>query len=99
MKYRKKLVFVEAMEWNGKDHRNMYEFLESPEIALMHSIDSTGTNFYIDHVKVKGGLIIKTLEGEHLANIGDFIIKGVAGEFYPCKPEIFAKTYELANKE
>lgn len=52
-------------------------------------------SFYIDHEKVKGGLIIRTLEGEHLANIGDYIIKGVQGEFYPCKPDIFEQTYEV----
>lgn len=39
-------------------------------------------------------LIIHTLEGDMKANIGDYIIKGVNGEFYPCKPDIFAKTYE-----
>ena len=42
-----------------------------------------------------GALLILTLEGDHKANIGDFIIKGVNGEFYPCKPEIFEKTYEI----
>ena len=41
-----------------------------------------------------GGLVIKTLEGEHLANIDDYIIRGVHGEFYPCKPDIFRETYE-----
>ena len=40
-------------------------------------------------------LTIKTLEGEHKASIGDFIIKGVKGEFYPCKPDIFYETYEI----
>ena len=40
------------------------------------------------------GLIIHTLEGDHLANYGDMVIKGVAGEFYPCKPDIFCATYE-----
>lgn len=40
------------------------------------------------------GLIIHTLEGDHLANYGDFIIQGVKGEFYPCKPDIFEQTYE-----
>ncbi len=39
-------------------------------------------------------LTIETLEGTHMANPGDWIIKGVAGEFYPCKPEIFDQTYE-----
>lgn len=42
------------------------------------------------------GCIISTLEGDHLAQYGDMIIKGVKGEFYPCKPEIFAETYEPA---
>ena len=53
-----------------------------------------GDTFYINHEKIKGGLIIKTLEGEHLASIGDYIIKGIQGEFYPCKPDIFEATYE-----
>ena len=48
-------------------------------------------NAYMD----SRGLIIQTLEGEHIASINDFIIKGVHGEFYPCKPDIFNKTYEL----
>ena len=94
-KYRKKPVVVEAMKWDGKCHREMYDFLEHPpEEAMKHSIDSIGKNFYMDFNKVEGGLIIRTLEGEHLASIGDFIIKGVKGEFYPCKPDIFKKTYE-----
>jgi hypothetical protein len=38
-------------------------------------------------------IMIKTLEGQHIASLGDFIIKGVKGEFYPCKPDIFAETY------
>ena len=41
--------------------------------------------------------IVKTLEGEHIASKGDWIIKGVNGEFYPCKPDIFEKTYEPAE--
>lgn len=44
-------------------------------------------------------LKIKTLEGYMIANIGDYIIKGVHGEFYPCKPDIFRKTYELLESE
>ena len=41
------------------------------------------------------GLFIKTLEGNMLASVGDYVIKGVSGEFYPCKPDIFAATYDL----
>lgn len=43
-----------------------------------------------------GAMVIPTLEGDHLANVGDWIIKGVKGEFYPCKPDIFAATYDPA---
>ena len=42
------------------------------------------------------GLVIHTLEGDHLARYGDWIIQGVRGEFYPCKPDIFEETYEIA---
>ena len=41
---------------------------------------------------------IETLEGAHRANMGDYIIKGVKGELYPCKPDIFARTYEEAKE-
>jgi len=41
-----------------------------------------------------GQLVLPTLEGEHVATVGDYIIKGVKGEFYPCKPDIFEATYE-----
>lgn len=44
-------------------------------------------------------LIIHTLEGDHEASLGDMIIKGVKGEFYPCKPDIFAATYDLVGAE
>jgi hypothetical protein len=90
-KFRKKPVVIEAMRWTGDRHREMFEFLGGKPDEIM-SIN--GKNFYIDHQKVKGGLVIKTLEGEHIANINDWIIKGVKGEFYPCKPDIFEQTYE-----
>jgi len=98
-KFRKIPVVIEAMKWDGKNHREMYDFLEyPPEEALVHSIDSIGKNFYMDFNKIEGGLVIKTLEGEHLASIGDWIIKGVAGEFYPVKNDIFKQTYEIVKE-
>jgi len=96
MKYRKKPVVIEAIKWTGQNHREMWDFLTGKVTEYM---TATGENFYIDHSKVEGGLIIKTLEGEHIASIGDFIIKGVSGEVYPCKPNIFDKTYELVEDE
>ena len=46
---------------------------------------------------VNGSPFIRTLEGDMTISKGDFVIKGVNGEFYPCKPDIFEKTYELAE--
>jgi len=43
-------------------------------------------------------IIIHSLKGDHFANVGDWIIKGIKGEFYPCKPDIFEKTYEKVNE-
>ena len=95
-KYRKKPVTIDAVLWTGKNHREMFDLLTN---SMFHDVPMTisGKNFYIDHEKVEGGLVIKTLEGEHIASIGDFIIKGVNGEFYPCKPDIFFKTYEIVE--
>lgn len=54
----------------------------------------TDSNAYID---LDGNLMIKTLEGEYAARIGDYIIRGIKGEFYPCKPDIFYNTYESCD--
>ena len=92
MKYKKKPVVIEAIKWTGQNHREMYDFLEGKPDDYM---DSIGENFYINHnIYHAGGLFIKTLEGDMFANIGDYIIKGIKGEFYPCKPDIFEATYE-----
>lgn len=93
MLYRKKPVIIEAIQWTGFNHRVMFDFLTYNQY-VNDFIATYGNNFYIDHNKVEGGLIIKTREGEHIASIGDYIIKGVSGEFYPCKPDIFNQTYE-----
>ena len=96
MKYRKIPVVVDAIEWTGENQREMFDFLTNYEKTDDY-MSASGEHFIIDHNVVKGGLVIKTLEGEHIASIGDYIIRGVAGEFYPCKPEIFEKTYERAE--
>ena len=91
IKYRKKPVEIEALQWSGGNHRDMFNFLGGDNSEPMKT---DGENFYIDHSKVHGGLVIKTLEGEHIASVGDMIIKGVEGEYYPCKPDVFETTYE-----
>lgn len=57
-------------------------------------IDFVGNSAVFDRT----GLYIITLEGEMFASIGDYIIRGVNGEFYPCKSDIFRKTYELVEE-
>ena len=97
MRYRKKPVIVEALQWNGKNVIDIYNFLEDKNVETQYEVNSEGKNFYIDFSRgqcVTGDLMIKTLEGTMKADIGDYIIKGVNGEFYPCKPDIFEKTYE-----
>lgn len=79
--YRKKPVTVEAVQWTGENHAEMCDFID-PEVF---------------EIFPRVGLVIHTLEGDHHASPGDYIIKGVNGEFYPCKPDIFAKTYESAT--
>ena len=93
MKYRKKPVVIDAVQWTGQNHREMFDFLTS-DTFVNETMSVDGNHFYIDHSRVEGGLIIKTLEGEHIATIGDYIIKGVKGEYYPCKEEVFHQTYE-----
>lgn len=83
MKFRKKPVIIEAVQWNGGNYEQMKDFITA-DFKYRGNIATAETT-----------LIIPTLEGDMTANIGDYIIKGVNGEFYPCKPDIFKKTYEV----
>lgn len=84
MKYKKKPVVVEAIQWNGANHL-------LPQTEFMK-----GSNAFLDRTNNPiGEIVIPTLEGVMRAQPGDYIIKGVKGEFYPCKPDIFEATYEL----
>jgi len=95
MQYTKKPITIEALVWTGENHREMFNFLGGDPNEHMESFNE---NFHILHSeKLPGGLIIKTLEGHMSANIGDYIIKGVKGEYYPCKPDIFEMSYNLAG--
>lgn len=86
-KYRKKPVVIDAFKWTGDINQT-----EDPE-WIVEYIKTTCQPF----AKNKFGevvMLIETLEGVMTANQGDYIIKGVQGEIYPCKPEIFEQTYE-----
>lgn len=85
--YRKKPVVIDAFRWTGGPDQ------EEDPIWAIEAIKS-GRMYY------QGGdepyMTIKTLKGTMRANVGDWIIRGVVGEIYPCKPDIFAATYEPA---
>lgn len=78
-KYRKKPVEVEAVQWDGGNGIEIADFMLGKNVAVRDADNC---------------LEIETLEGTMAASVGDFIIKGVQGEFYPCKPDIFEATYE-----
>jgi hypothetical protein len=81
MLYRKKPVVIEAVQFRGDNWEQMGEFVgQKASLAKKYGKDI---------------LLINTLEGEMRADMNDWIIKGVKGEFYPCKPDIFEQTYEL----
>ena len=90
MKYRKKPVVIDAVQWTGAN---------LDEVMLFCAGDAT----YELMSKGNSELVISTLEdgenfeAKHVASRGDWIIKGVQGEFYPCKHDIFAETYEAAQ--
>ena len=99
-KYRKKPVVIEAIQWTGKNIGTIKKFAGISAKFHYYSIkdNMTAISESIPSVGDYGvGLTISTLEGDMQANVGDYIIKGVNGEFYPCKPDIFEKTYELVE--
>lgn len=94
MKFRKKPVVIEAVQWDG-----------TPEVASRIVEWSQGDAVvaypahYADPQLGPGMMLIRTFEGNLRASVGDWIIKGVQGEFYPCKPDIFEATYDSVNAE
>jgi hypothetical protein len=104
-KYRKKPVIIEAQELQWTTWNEVCDFMEGQAIrgGWVDPIDGTFTegNMPPGHLSLADaeiGVIIETLEGDMLARQGDFIIKGVQGEFYPCKPDIFVATYEMVDE-
>ncbi|ADG59946.1 hypothetical protein Acj9p046 [Acinetobacter phage Acj9] len=93
----KKPVKIHAVIWNGS-LESFYEvstFVNGGDIHKGKIPDFWKENG--KHALFKGGFKITTLEGVMSATLGDYIIKGVNGEFYPCKPDIFEKTYHIVN--
>jgi len=85
VKFRKKPVVIEAIQFTGENAQEIMDFTKEPKVPRVIKWQD-------------GGFIsIETLEGTMLANKGDWIICGIKGEFYPCKPDIFEATYEPAE--
>jgi len=83
MKYRKKPVVIEALQYTGDNKQEILKFTEVSHNVVMSCVNTC-----------ESYLTIFTLEGKMKADVGDWIIKGIIGEFYPCKPDIFKETYE-----
>lgn len=91
--YRKKTVVINAVRWHGDVEES------TPIINWIIGGGGTATALCGDDCcGGMRGISIQTLEGRMLAVDGDWIIQGVAGEFYPCKPDIFAATYERVSE-
>ena len=90
MKAKKKPVVVDVFEYTG-------DGLAAIDWEIDNSDDGSNNFLFIDPSRNRN-LYIKTLEGEMHVSGGDYIIRGVNGEFYPCKPDIFEKTYELVEE-
>ena len=80
----KKPVEIQAVQWTGDNYDEIANF--AGELHVEYSAEYWNK------------LVVHTLEGDHYASLGDWIIRGVAGEFYPCKPSIFKQTYEEVTK-
>ena len=89
-KYCKKPVEIEAIQWNGANESEIEAFVGD---AAKFTVTSDAA-WKVNIAKPITKLEIETLEGTMVAQIGDFIIRGVEGEFYPCKPDIFERTYD-----
>ena len=90
MKYRKLPVVIEAFKFTG--HQKNYEFIEEWSNSEVYI---RGTNLSPEERELE----TYTLEGTMRGNVGDYVIKGVKGEYYFCKPDIFELTYEAVNDD
>ena len=99
-KFRKKPVEIEARQFIGSqvEMHDVYLWIEA---NTQGSFDFMGDERPAHGVSIDpsdGMMVIATLEGEMKVGPGDWVIRGVQGEFYPCKPDIFAATYEAVTK-
>lgn len=102
MKYRKKPVVIEAVQLLPQTIKQVYEFIHGhPPLKKNPSAMDEEKWWEYELLVKEEGMRLKTLESHNetqIASIGDYVIKGVKGEFYPCKPDIFEETYESVEE-
>ena len=93
MKYQKKPVVIEAVQYTGGEQNTvaLIDWIKGVDSSTVYHLVAPQI---MREVEAAGGISIKTIEGTMIAQQGDWIIKGIKGEFYPCKPDIFAATYD-----
>lgn len=99
--YTKKPVTIQAVQWNGQNIKEIANFMKTlVDGDWVQDLDLVKIKYPYTTIEGErwvfenGNLMIKTLEGTMLASIGDYIIRGVKEEYYPCKPDIFELTYD-----
>lgn len=97
LKFRKKPVVIEAFQMTEDRRINNIDWPEWMHRAWQIDREAPGSLYPTEEGTHNGTLSIGTLEGQHLVSWGDWIIQGVKGELYPCKPDIFAATYEAVH--
>lgn len=96
MKARKKPVVIECFQYDGDLINSKGEYYVPGWAVKAYE---KGFMYFTVSSESPSELFIKTLEGDHHVSVGDYVIKGVHGEFYPCKPDIFKETYEVLDYE
>ena len=91
--YRKKHIVIEVYRL-GYDSVTPDWFMDAMTEGVIIKHDNSKRSPFDTSINTNVTATIKTLEGDHLASNGDYIIKGIQGELYPCKPDIFKATYE-----
>lgn len=98
MKFRKRPVVIEAIQLIAYT-QGLPPIGDSKGSDLWQWMTKNGAGFWMEQKDTGPAyMVIQTLEGNHRADILDWIIKGVKGEFYPCKPDIFEMTYEKVDE-
>ncbi len=89
MRFRKRPIEIEAVLWDGENRSDIVQFFEPQDWRR-----AVPTATFLERNRLQ----IQTLEGPAIANPGDWIIRGTAGEIYPCKPHIFEAVYEKVDE-